>query len=312
VSRSKITLFVILAVAGTIAMVLYAAVVFPAAPSSFQLAILVFTGIAAVVGFLGLILSYLTYRIEAGRVPRPDIAIKSPDGTWGKSLSLEAAFIEPTEAFEDLVNERKRELDEAANTERPHPLVGGFISAGFNYDLGRYKRDVEEHLKEYRDYLEMKELWDTFWRRSYVTVFGFSNEKAGVPASGIKVEIHFPEEDDGIRILRFADLPERPAEPDQPRPPKPDATLGLGIDLQRFTPPVPRIDFPDVSPPGTCRVRRSVAAPYSSRTPFKNCCTTRSRPPTTTRSCSPSYVRGNGPSPTRYTRAICPHQRRAP
>lgn len=251
-SRSKIIVFVILAVAGTIAMVLYAAAVFPAAPSSFQLAILVFTGIAAVVGFLGLILSYLTYRIEAGRVPRPDIAIRLPGDSWAKFLSLEAAFIEPTKAFDDLINKRKHELDEATNVQRPHPLVGGFISAGFSYDLGRYEREVEEHLKKYRDYLEMKELWETFWRRSYVTVLGFSNDQAGVPASGIKAQIHFPVEDEGMRVMRLTELPERrPTEPKRPDPPRPDTTLGLGgLDVSRFTHAMPHIDFPDVRPPG--------------------------------------------------------------
>lgn len=250
-SKSKIIFFVVLAAAGTGAMVLYAARVFPAAPSSFQLAILIFTGIAAVVGFLGLLVSYLTYRIEAGRVPKPDIAIRLPDGSWSRSLSLDAAFIESSEAFDDLVAERKSELDEAAKVARPHPLVGDVISASFQYDGERYQRDVERHIRRYREYLELKELWDNFWRRSYVTVVGFTNDKAGVPASGIKVAVHFPEDDEGMRILRLADLPEQPGEPERPAPPKPDTTFGLGgFNLSRFTPTVPRIDFPNISPPG--------------------------------------------------------------
>jgi hypothetical protein len=248
-SRPKIILFLILAGAGTLAMVLYAAAVAPSAPSSFQLAILVFTGIAAVVGFLGLLVSYLSYRMEAGRVPRPDIAIRLPDGSWSKHLVLHAAFFEPSEEFDAAVEERRRGLADAAT--QAHTGIKDFISAGLQYDMDRYRREVEEHLDAYRTHLEWAEVWDTFWRRSYVTVIGFNNEKAGVPASGIKVAIHFPEEEEGIRIFPLDELPDPPVEPERPAPPKPDASFGLaGVRLPDITSRLHRVDLPDVRRPG--------------------------------------------------------------
>lgn len=249
-TRSKIILFVILASVGTLAMVLYAATVLPAAPSSFQLAILIFTGIAAVVGFLGLIVSYLTYRLEAGRVPRPDLAIRQPDGTWAKSLSLDAAFLETPEGLDGEVELRRKALDSVRDQSRPVLRFGEVLGFGHQLALERFQKDVDNHLREFREYLEMNALWESFWRRSYIAVFGVTNDKAGVPASGIKIAVHFPEQSEGIRVLRLADLPDRPVEPERPSPPRPDATFGLGMDLSRLTPPVPHIDFPDIRRPG--------------------------------------------------------------
>lgn len=247
-TKWKFRLSVILAVAGTAAMVLYAAAVFPGAPSTFQVAILFFTAIAAIVGFLGLLVSFLTYRMEAGRVPRPDLTIRDVNGTWTQSLRLEAAFIEPIEDVDKEIQARKAELD-ALKTVKASSL-GGYVQFNFQYDVGRYEKDVERYLKEFEEYLKFKSLWDCFWRRSFVAVFGVTNEKAGVPASGIQLSVHFPEEDEGMRILPLSELPAPPKEPEPPTPPRPSTSLGLNFDPARFLPPTPRFDLPDVTPRG--------------------------------------------------------------
>lgn len=249
-TRQKMFLFLALGIAGAGAMVVYGASVLPAAPSPFQLAVLVFTGIAAVVGFLGLIVSFVTLRMEAGRVPRPDVAIRGSGGTWSKTLSLDAAFIEPATEFPGEIDERQRSLEHASRVEQPHPLVASFIASNFQSDLGRYERDVENHLKQFQEHLEMKSIWDSFWRRSYVAVFALTNDKAGVPASGIKMSIHFPEEEEGIRIFRLEDLPDRPVEPNRPTPPRPAGVLGYDFRIPNFAPPISRSNFPDLRPPG--------------------------------------------------------------
>src|SRR6266498_3463012 len=76
-NRLKLWIFGVLAVAGTAGGVAYAVAVAPGAKTKFEAALLFFTAAAAVTGFLGLIVSWLSYRLEAGRVPKPDLAIVS-------------------------------------------------------------------------------------------------------------------------------------------------------------------------------------------------------------------------------------------
>lgn len=248
-TKWKIRLSLTLAIAGTAAMVLYAALVLPGAPSNFQVAVLFFTAVAAIVGFLGLLVSFLTYRMEAGRVPKPDLRIRDAEGDWTQRLRLEAAFIEPTEAFDQEVEARRSELD-ALRTAGRASALGGFVQVNYESDVARYKKDVEQYLKEFEEHLKFKSLWECFWRRSFVTVLGVTNDKAGVPASGIQLSVHFPEEGDGIRILPLSQLPPPPKEPEPPAPPRPGSFLGLNIDPARFMPPTPRFDMPDLTPPG--------------------------------------------------------------
>ncbi len=92
--RWKLWIFGVLAVAGTAGGVVYAVAVAPGAKTKFEAAVLFFTAAAAVTGFLGLIVSWLSYRLEAGRVPKPDLAIVS-DGELVRRWDLEIELLDP-------------------------------------------------------------------------------------------------------------------------------------------------------------------------------------------------------------------------
>src|SRR5437016_5850931 len=93
-SRFKLLTFAGLAIAGTAGAILYAVAVAPAATTRLEAALLFFTAAAAVTGYLGVLIGWLSYRLEAGRVPRPDLAIVS-EGDLVRNWTIEIEFLDP-------------------------------------------------------------------------------------------------------------------------------------------------------------------------------------------------------------------------
>lgn len=202
-------LFVVLGAVASLAMAVYAIAVVDEAPSSFDVALLIFTGIAAVVGWLGLLVTFLTYRLEAGRVPRPSVGMRLPDGSVGTTLHLQMQLVDPTTNFEDEIAQRRSELLARSDAARSS-IASAFLGSMYEQRILDYEEEVAEYLDDYGDYLKSMAMWDSIWRRSYVLTLVFSNEKAGVPATGLRGEFHFPDDDDAPRVTTYSSLPSPP------------------------------------------------------------------------------------------------------
>lgn len=105
--RARTVTFAILAIAGTTALVLTAIAVVGDARTSFDLAVLGFTAVAAIVGWLGLLISWLTYLLEAGKVPKPDLGFLQD----GKSVKRLRTELEVQQADTDFTNEIQTERE---------------------------------------------------------------------------------------------------------------------------------------------------------------------------------------------------------
>jgi ABC-type multidrug transport system permease subunit len=75
----KLRFYKSFAVVETLAFVVYGLGVIPDAPNSFELAVLIFTGTASIFGWITLWISWVSYRLDAARVPRPDLSIIAND-----------------------------------------------------------------------------------------------------------------------------------------------------------------------------------------------------------------------------------------
>lgn len=228
-SKWKLYLYGMLALLGTAAMIGYFAVVAPEAPSSFQLSILIFTGLAALVGWLGLLISWLTYRLEAGKVPRPDLAILV-DGKPTKHWRVPVEFVQPRGQFSDEIEMERRELLKLLP---PLPKKGGAshiaawqaFSPFESHRRDQYQIRVESYLEEYEQYLSDQEVHNAFWKRSHVLILAFTNERAGAPAEGVKVLIRMPDKDE-VETMEATEVPPEPEAPERPEVPKPGDYFG--------------------------------------------------------------------------------------
>lgn len=245
--RGKIALVAVAACAA-LGMVAYALSVTDEAATSFDVALLVFAVLAAVVTCLDVVVSVMSYRRELARVPRPSLQMQLPDGSTGGHLRLEVQITEPANEFDALIERRRAQLEQ--QLERSRGSVGLVASSFFTLPdsaVKGYRDEVEVHLRKYGDYLERKALWDSIWRRSYVTVLVFENNRAGVPASGVRVQLHFPEEEEGVRVFSYRDMPDPPAEPEAPTPPKPADLSRLVLAPSLYRPPIPSMPSVDLS-----------------------------------------------------------------
>ncbi len=90
-ARWKLYLYAGLAVLATGVFATYALAVAPKARTSYELAVLVFAASAAGIGWLGVVVAWLTYRLEAGKVPRPtsrsSTKASSPSASQRRSTS---------------------------------------------------------------------------------------------------------------------------------------------------------------------------------------------------------------------------------
>src|SRR6266498_4800816 len=119
-NRLKLWIFGVLAVAGTAGGVAYAVAVAPGAKTKFEAALLFFTAAAAVTGFLGLIVSWLRYRLEAGRVPKPDLAIVT-DGKLVHRWDIQIELLDPEADVSSEVQRQRQRLSEEIERLRQPP-----------------------------------------------------------------------------------------------------------------------------------------------------------------------------------------------
>ncbi len=164
---------------------------------------LLFTAAAAVTGFLGLVVSWLSFRLESGRVPRPDLAVVS-DGKLVRRWELEIELLDPEpDVSAETQKERRRleaVIEKYEHPARPAPtslaavVLGSAFTASEVSDeaIADYRKDAEEYLGRYEEYLRKRHLVETFWARSRELIFAFTNERAGVPAEGVRAVL-FPQ-----------------------------------------------------------------------------------------------------------------------
>jgi hypothetical protein len=75
--------------------------------------------------------------------------------------------------------------------------------------------------------------------RSCEVIFAFTNDRAGVPADGVRAIIHVP---DGVRACERSDVPEDPGMPGRPKPPRAQsmfdtiAGISRGLDFGPLMP----------------------------------------------------------------------------
>jgi hypothetical protein len=226
VKRWKLCLFGVLALLGVGGLARYAFAVAPQAPTSFDRALLYLTAIAAATGLLGLIVSLLSYLLEAGRVPKPGLAFLS-EGKMLDRLTVEIDLTAPAlDVSEELAIERERQeaAIKAADAQRQASTLQFFSG---NIDITQREmtnyQEVDKYLKKFEEYLKNKRLIEAFWARSRTVVLAFTNARAGVPAEGIRVEIHIPTDDD----LEVRELSEIPEVGDPPKPPTPPRRMSL-------------------------------------------------------------------------------------
>jgi len=263
--RWKLWIFGVLAVAGTAGGVVYAVAVAPGAKTKFEAAVLFFTAAAAVTGFLGLIVSWLSYRLEAGRVPKPDLAIVS-DGELVRRWDLEIELLdpEPDVAAEvqqerqrlEAVIERMRQPAKSAPTTLAAAVLGSAWTAGQVSDeaITNYQKEVDEYLERYEEYLKERHLAEAFWARSRELVFAFTNERAGVPAEGFRAVIHIPTDDD-LHVIERPEAPDLGDPPKAPPPPRPQSLFDFGGLVPPSLYRMPDLDrslgaLRDITPPG--------------------------------------------------------------
>jgi hypothetical protein len=229
VSRAKIWLFGSLATVGTLLIVFVAASVAGEAKTSLDVALLVFTGAAAAIGWLGLVVSWLTFRLEAGRVPRPDVKIID-EGSLVSHWKLRLVRQAPRQDIERILEAEREQLARAKEASKRRSRKGGtlsgyemfssLISAPSEDDLRRFDKRVETYLSELRQYLTEKQTYDEFWSISRPLLLAFTNDRGGAPADGVLVRLHFPDPEQGLVVQDASDLPDEPDVPSRPAPPK--------------------------------------------------------------------------------------------
>jgi len=239
-NRWKLYVYGGLAVLGTSATATYALAVAPKAKTPYELAVLVFAASAAGVGWLGVVVAWLTYRLEAGKVPRPDISIIDA-GSLVKRLTVSIDLSEPPDDFSERLEAERQKLEatvpEASDQDKARRQVGGFgeLIAGLTIrpskeDIDRYRGEIANYLRELEQYLRESALYEAFWKRAGLIILAFTNHKAGAPAEGVHAVLRV-RNDDGIRVLDPDDIPERPEAPAAPQPPRPRSAFG-GFDFR--------------------------------------------------------------------------------
>jgi len=244
----RLWLFGLLAVAGTAGAVLYAVAVAPGAKTKLEAAILFFTAAAAVTGYLGVLVGWLSYRLEAGRVPKPDLAIVT-EGQLVRRWDLEIELLEPEpDVSSEVRKERDRMKSVIAKLKRSaaqpgSPTAAALVSSWMlkqidDDDIAGYRKAVEEYLGEYESHLKDRYLAEAFWARSRQLVFAFTNERAGVPAEGVRAVIRIPTDED-LHVLKPSDIPEIGEAPTAPQPPRPRSLLEFSpiLAASLFRPP---------------------------------------------------------------------------
>jgi hypothetical protein len=232
VKRFTLWTFGVLALVGTAVAVLYAVHVAPGATTSFDAAILVFTAAAAITGYLGILIGWLSYRLEAGKVPKPDLAIVA-EGQLLKEWLVEIDLL-PLDAevdvSEDLATERSR-LDEIERRLRRPPsgdvsaVMAAFIAKPVTEEaIEKFSKEAERYLVEFEKFLRGRYVLGAFWARSKRLIFAFTNERAGVPAEGVRVLIHVPTGSD-LKLLESTEVPDSVEPPRPPTPPRPQSIL---------------------------------------------------------------------------------------
>ena len=251
--------------AGTVGAVLYAVAVAPGAKTMFEAAVLFFTAAAAVTGYLGVLVGWLSYRLEAGRIPKPDLAIIS-GGELVRRWELEIELRDPEpDVAADVQLERDRLERVIAKLKRPPDPPANSVSAALlgsawmarqvsDGDIVEYRKDVEDYLDRYESYLKDHYLAESFWARSRQLVFAFTNQRAGVPAEGVRAVIRIPTDND-LHVMDKEEVPEVDDAPKAPTPPRPRSLLDFGPVVSPSLLRMPNLDQPlgglrDVRPPG--------------------------------------------------------------
>ena len=247
-ARWKLWVYGVLAVTGTAAVIVYALSIAPEAKTRLDVALLLFTAAAAVTGYLGILISWTELRLEAGRVPKPDLAIVQ-EGQLVKLWEVEIELLPPDPDVSAEVAEERSKLERLIGQVEKLPAKTGGLAAslaaawafgGVNADdIADYRKRIEEYLREYEGYVKEQRLFEAFRVRSKQVILAFTNERAGVPAEGLRAILRVPTGDD-LHLLSPSDLPEEPTAPTRPKHPRPPSILAPPFVLPR--PFLPSLD----------------------------------------------------------------------
>ncbi len=148
-------------------------------------AILFFTAAAAVTGYLGVLIGWLSYRLEAGRVPKPDLAIIS-EGDLVRHWSIEIQFLDPErDVSGEIQAERERmeaviaKLRHSLGRTNPNALMGAFMEQVSPDDIEAFRKRVDTYLSRYETYVKERVLSDTFWGPEQTARVRFHERKGG-------------------------------------------------------------------------------------------------------------------------------------
>ena len=247
--RLRLWIFGLLAAVGTIGATLYAVTVAPGAKTKLDAAVLFFTAAAAVTGYLGVLIGWLSYRLESGKVPKPDLAIVE-EGKLIRQWNLEIELLDPEFDVSGAVQKERDRMEKViASLKSPPPqstastatmiAALGMFKQIDDRAIATYRKAVERYLVEYGDYLKIEHAVETFWARSRHLVVAFTNERAGVPAEGVRALIRLPTDQD-MRVLEPSEIPQIDEPPQAPKPPQPSSPFD-------FSPVMPAYNLPNLN-----------------------------------------------------------------
>lgn len=185
--------------------------------------------LTANLSLFGVAIGWVSYRYRVSQVPKPDVTIIS-EGRLLNQLVVPVRFVEPRDEFEvEVANERQRLEEALARMQGSYaPNVAKVIRGVFQMptkeQLEHYKTsDIPAYLDQYRDYLLVADRHKSFWAKTTVLILALRNERAQVPADGVRVILRFPE-GQGLHVLHIDEAPEEDVEaPVPPSPPQPRA-----------------------------------------------------------------------------------------
>lgn len=247
-ARWKLWVYGVVAVTGTAAVIVYALSIAPETKTRLDVALLLFTAAAAVTGYLGILIrldratpgsgaSTKTRSCHRARGPARQ-AVGGRDRAAPPDPDVPAEVAEEWSKLERLIGQVEKLPAKTGGLAAS--LAAAWAFGGVNADdIADYRKRIEEYLREYEGYVKEQRLFGAFRVRSKQVILAFTNERAGVPAEGLRAILRVATGDD-LHLLSPSDLPEEPTAPTRPKHPRPPSILAPPFVLPR--PFLPSLD----------------------------------------------------------------------
>lgn len=220
------------------------------ARSAVDVAGLVFSAGALAVGLYGAVLASLSYRLQRGRVPRPELKIGLRD-TASKRRVVHLDLSEVTFDVGGDLEGHAAWLESRIPSRMVRMLPGGVFGGITDEDVQSYRSKCRKHLTEYEDYLCARVASKAFSSRTAPLLLSVTNV-AAVSAEGATLVIDLPTD---VMTFDESECLVEPDAPDVPQAPKPRSFSSLGsissvLDLPSLTELYSSSDIPgDSNPP---------------------------------------------------------------